>query len=98
MAKSISDRTKSNQALNAMHKETIEALAELDAFIVIEIVDICKAEVERSGANSGQMECPRCSSGTLRWVQASNGHIHVQCDRTITPPGIESFHCVNAME
>lgn len=80
-----------------MHETTAQTLAELDTFIVIGIVAICKNEAEETGENHGEMTCPRCNTGTLRWVRASNGHMHVQCDRRIVD-GVPDSYCVNAME
>src|SRR5690606_525735 len=37
-------------------------------------------EADKTGKSSGEIPCPACKSGVVRWSRASsNGHVHAQC-------------------
>lgn len=72
-----------------------ECMAELRMWIPLSVVAICKLIAQETGQSSGNMLCPACRTGTLRWsVAASNGHARVLCDRKCA----DGTNCISAME
>lgn len=58
---------------------------ELALVIGLSIVAIVSVEAQETGKTSGEMQCPRCLTGTLHWAIAPNGHVRGRCDRQIVP-------------
>lgn len=75
-----------------------ETLSELEAFLTISIVVIVKMIAKETNESRGELACPRCTTGTLRWSIAGNGHARVICDRRLTLPDGRDVNCVNVIE
>lgn len=76
-----------------------ELLEELDMTISIMVFACVKEIGSKSGQASGEMPCPRCKTGKLRWsIASSNGHARAVCDRVVGQRNGEDVHCVAAME
>lgn len=80
-------------------KSAKEIELDLQFTIAILIVAAVKEIHEATGEYSGEMVCPRCNVGTLRWgVARSNKHARVMCDRKWTDEEGKEHSCVQAME
>lgn len=76
-----------------------DLIAELDTFTNIAVAAIVKTLAEETGESHGEIPCPRCQTGTLKWsVAESNGHAAVRCSREVGRRDGRSVRCVNAME
>lgn len=46
----------------------------------LEQIGICRAAIIETGKSSGEIDCPACGKGKLRFsVARSNGHVHACC-------------------